>query len=185
MDDAALSDMATIVILNKRRQGGYTYVSNDRRSIALVPVYRNYTQGIYTDFTNVVIRQAGGFGFGMLADESNTVAGTLPSSEENLLRQAWEAGRLLNVDLTKDPEQVRWAHFIDRQGYVRPGVHEGAYGYKSNIYRSEETSSMVNGIKYFNAISRELIVKRILSIAGETYSFDKFLEKDVARTPYQ
>lgn len=185
VDDAALSDMATIVILNKRRQGGHTYVSNDRRSIALVPVYRNYSAGVYTDFTNMVIRQAGGFGFGLLADESNTVAGTLPPSEENLLREAWEAGRLLNVDLTRDLSQVRWAHFIGRQGYVRPGIQEGAYGYRSGIYRSEETSSMVNGIKYFNAISRELIVKRILSIAGETYNFDNFLEKDVARTPYQ
>lgn len=185
VDDVALSDMATIVILNKRREGGYTYVSNDRRSISLVPVYRNYTQSVYTDFTNAVIRQAGGFGFGLLADESSSVTGSISPSEENLLRQAWEAGRLLNVDLTRDPGQIRWSHFIGRQGYVRPGVHEGAYGYKSNIYRSEETSSMVNGIKYFNAISRELIVKRILSIAGETYSFDKFLEKDVARTPYQ
>jgi hypothetical protein len=44
---------------------------------------------------------------------------------------------------------------------------------------------MSNGIKYFNAISRELIVKRILRIAGEPYSFETFLEKDTARTPYQ
>ena len=177
--------MATIVILNKRRKGGFTYSTNDGRSIALVPVYRNYTSGSYDDFTNMIIQQGGGFAFGLLADENSTITGTLSSAEETQLRAAWNAGRLLNVDLANNPEQVRWAHFIGRSGYVRPGIYEGAYDYKSGIYRSEEFSSMVNGLKYFNAISRELIVKRILSVAGEPYNFETFLEKDIARTPYQ
>ena len=184
VDDDVLSEMATIVILNKRRQGGNTYVSDNCRSIALVPVYRNYT-GAYTDFTNTIIRQGGGFAFGLLADESSSITGTLSTAEENLLKEAWNAGRLLNVDINKNPEEVRWAHFIGRSGYVRPNVYEGAYGYNTGLYRSEETSTMVNGIKYFNAISRELIVKRILSIAGKPYSLGEFIEKDVARTPYQ
>lgn len=185
VDDEALSEMATIIILNKRRQGGASHVTNDRRSIALVPVFRNTRLGVYTDFTDEVIRQGGGFSFGLLADESGTATGIISPSEENQLRTGWEAGRFLNVDLTNDPERVRWAHFIGRSGYVRPNVYEGAYGYRLGIYRSEETSSMTNGINYFNAISREIIVKRILSIAGEPYSLDKFLEKDIARTPYQ
>lgn len=184
-DDYALSNMATIVLLNKRRQGGYTYVSNNRKSIALVPVYRNYTAGVYTDFSNVVIQQGGGFAFGLLADESSNLTGTLSISEENELREAWNSGLFLNIDLTNDPQQVRWAHFINRSGYTRPSIFEGAYGYKTGIYRCEEYSSMVNGIKYFNAISRELIVKRILQIAGEEYSLEKFIEKDITRTPYQ
>lgn len=185
VDDAALSEMTTIVVLNKKRQGGASSVSNDLKSIALVPIYRNSKIGVYTDFKDEIIRQGGGFSFGLLADESGTSAGLLSVSEENELRAAWNTGRFLNIDLTRDPEMVRWAHFINRSGYVRPGVYEGSYGFKSGIYRSEETSSMVNGLNYFNAISREIIVKRILRIAGETYSFDKFLEKDIARTPYQ
>lgn len=184
VDDETLSEMATIVILNKRRKGGFTYATNDGRSIALVPVYRNYSPGVYEDFTNTIIRQGGGFAFGLLADENSTITGTLSSAEETQLRAAWDAGRLLNVDLTNNPEQVRWAHFIGRSGYVRPGIYEGGYGYKSGIYRSEEYSSMVNGLKYFNAISRELIVKRILRIAGAQYSFETFLEKDTERSPY-
>lgn len=185
VDDEALSEMATIVILNKRRQGGASLVTNDLRSIALVPVFRNTRIGIHTDFTDEIIRQGGGFSFGLLADESSTIIGSISPSEENQLRAGWEAGRFLNIDLTNNPESVRWAHFIGRSGYVRPNIYEGAYGYRSGIYRSEETSSMTNGINYFNAISREIIVKRILSIAGESYSLDKFLEKDIARTPYQ
>jgi len=31
---------------------------------------------------------------------------------------------------------------------------------------------------YFNAISRELIVKRIMEFAGEEYTFEKFMAKD-------
>lgn len=184
VDDAALSDMATVVILNKRRQGGASYTTSDRRGIALVPVYRNFTSGIHTDFTDMVIRQGGGFTFGLLADETSLSTGSLSASEENALRTAWAEGRLLNIDLTNNPQEVRWAHFIGRSGYIRPGTYEGAYGYRSGVYRSEENSSMVSGINYFNAISRELIVKRILNIAGEAYNFDKFLEKDIARTPY-
>jgi predicted secreted protein len=184
IDEASLSDITTIVILNKKRYGGYTYASHDHQSISLVPIYRNSVLGAFTDFKNILIKQGGGFGFGLLADESSTMAGTLSLTEENLLREAWDRGRFLNVDLTSDPSKVRWAHFINLSGYIRPGVYEGAYGYKTNIYRSEENSCMVNGISYFNAISRELIVKRILKIAGETYNFNKFVEKDVSKTPY-
>lgn len=31
---------------------------------------------------------------------------------------------------------------------------------------------------YFNAICRELLVKRILELSGEGYTFEKFLAKD-------
>jgi hypothetical protein len=185
VDDADLSKITTIVVLNKKRQGGASHVSDDLRSIALVPLYRNSRIGVYTDFTDEIIRQGGGFSFGLLADESGTANGSLSPSEENELRAAWDKGRFLNIDLTNNPELVRWAHFIGRSGYVRPGIYDGAYGFRSGIYRSEETSSMVNGLNYFNAISREIIVKRILQIAGEPYNFEKFLEKDIARTPYQ
>lgn len=38
---------------------------------------------------------------------------------------------------------------------------------------------MIDNRFYFNAPSRELIVKRIKSLAGETYSWNEFLAKDV------
>lgn len=184
VDDAALTNMATIVVLNKKRQGGVSYVTDDCKSIALCPVFRSSSTSAFVDFTNMVIKQGGGFCFGLLADETSSISGIIPGDQATKMKAEWAAGRSLNVDMTSDPTQVRWAHFIGRTGYTRPGVTEGAYGYKSGIYRSEITSCMTNGQPYFNAISRELIVKRILKIAGETYNLDAFIQKDVVKTPY-
>jgi hypothetical protein len=33
-------------------------------------------------------------------------------------------------------------------------------------------------VPYMNAVSREVIVKRIMKVAGEEYSFDSFVAKD-------
>ena len=42
-------------------------------------------------------------------------------------------------------------------------------------------SCMVNNQAYFNAPSREQIVKRIKELAGETYSFEEFIANDKLR----
>ena len=41
---------------------------------------------------------------------------------------------------------------------------------------------MINNISYINAPGRELIVKRIKQLAGETFSFEEFKLKDVRET---
>ena len=42
---------------------------------------------------------------------------------------------------------------------------------------------MNNNIPYFNAISRETMVKRIMKYAGEEYSFEAFKTKDYESLP--
>ena len=44
------------------------------------------------------------------------------------------------------------------------------------------TSLMINNIRYINAPSREMIVKRIMSLAGQTYTFENFVSKDIKET---
>ena len=41
---------------------------------------------------------------------------------------------------------------------------------------------MNNNIPYFNAPSRELIVKQIMNLAGENFSYQEFKLKDVRET---
>lgn len=41
---------------------------------------------------------------------------------------------------------------------------------------------MNNNIRYINAQGREQIVMRIKELAGETYSFEEFKQKDVRET---
>lgn len=42
---------------------------------------------------------------------------------------------------------------------------------------------MNNNIAYYNAISREAMVKRIMQYAGEPYSYEAFKAKDVESLP--
>jgi len=42
---------------------------------------------------------------------------------------------------------------------------------------------MNDNVPYFSAISRELMVKRILETAGETYTWAKFIAKDKYEPP--
>ena len=41
---------------------------------------------------------------------------------------------------------------------------------------------MIDNRKYFNSQSRYMMVERILSIAKEEFSLDKFISKDVQKT---
>ena len=69
---------------------------------------------------------------------------------------------------------------IGHSRYPYVGVYEGGYYYASGVWRSEYESVMRSSrdYLYFNAISRELLVKRILELSGEGYSFEKFLQMD-------
>ena len=62
-------------------------------------------------------------------------------------------------------------------------VYEGAFFHTRGVFRSEPTSCMHNNIPYYNAISREAMVKRIKKYAGETYSFEDFKANDKEALP--
>lgn len=126
-----------------------------------------------------------GHGFGLLGDEYSRrmpqyPTGKIPEYEKNnfLLRQ--QNGYFLNLSLTNDPKAVPWAHVIGHPLYPEIGIYEGGYIYDTGVWRSTENSIMnIDKNGYFNTVCRELIVKRILTLAGEEYTFEKFLEKDI------
>ena len=62
-------------------------------------------------------------------------------------------------------------------------VYEGAYMHTRGVFRSEATSCMNNNIPYYNAISREAMVKRIMKYAGEEYSYEAFKALDHESLP--
>jgi hypothetical protein len=62
-------------------------------------------------------------------------------------------------------------------------VYEGAFFHTRGVFRSEPTSCMHNNIPYYNAISREAMVKRIKKYAGEEYSFADFKANDKEALP--
>lgn len=130
-----------------------------------------------------VAHESVGHGFGLLADEYTDplnferISESLKSRIINLQN---EDGRYLNISFTDDPKRVYWSHLIGHPNYPYVGVYEGGYSYYEDVWRSEERSIMRDSATefYFNTICRELLYRRIMELAGEEYSFDKFLQID-------
>jgi len=176
---SSLSSTLIVVVANSSRYAGTTYIWNSGHAIAICPV-SNYSYPY--DFRGVIQHEAGGHGFGGCADEYVRESGYITAEDRNNLAmwQGW--GFFKNVSLTNNLTDISWKHFIGLPDYTRVGAWEGAYYYPNGVWRPEQTSCMINNIRYFNAPSREMIVKRIMSRAGLTYTFEEFLAKDVTTT---
>ena len=139
----------------------------------------------------LVLRDVGGRAFGHLASEAINhytflKACTCPGC------RGWEEyqhGRALgwydNVALSSKMNEAPWAHLIFHPTYsAYVDMFEGGYNHARGTYRSENMSVMGNvPIPYFNAISRESIVRRIKKYAGETFSLDEFMANDKIEIP--
>ena len=90
-----------------------------------------------------------------------------------------------NVSKTNKLKSLPWYHLMFHEKYSSiVDVYEGACNHSRGAYRSENQSVMGNAyVHYFNTISRELLVKRIMECAGEEFVFDDFVSKDVIELP--
>ena len=76
--------------------------------------------------------------------------------------------------------EVPWRHLIFHEKYRDiVDIFEGGFMHSRGVYRSEQNSCMNNDIPYYSTISREYIVRRIKRLAGESFSFEDFVEHDV------
>lgn len=174
-----LKETSISIITNSSRYAGTNWSYSDGRSISIVP----YTDLPYpNDFRGVVQHEIGGHGFGKLADEYVYYNFYIPLGEIPDLKKWQNWGFFLNVDVTNNLQTILWSHIISDSHFTYVGAYEGGYTYKSGVWRSEFNSVMDENISYFNAVSRELIVKQIKRLAGEQYSFEEFKGKDVRET---
>lgn len=176
-----------ILIENSSDYGSATGLWGDGSAVSVVPMS---TDPAPYDFRGLIHHEAGGHGFGKLADECiyhNAFIQTCSCPCCNHLKRFNEmkyCGFYSNVSLTGDIYSVPWAHMIfDPQYSNVVDVYEGAYMHTRGVYRSEATSCMSNNIAYYNAISREEIVKRIMRYAGEEYSYEAFKALDHESLP--
>ncbi|MCR5325300.1 MAG: hypothetical protein K6E37_00940 [Bacteroidales bacterium] len=140
------------------------------------------------DWRNTFIHEFGGHGIGRLTDEywDNTY-----STSTVISSHSWPVPMGLNVSAVYD--DVPWkADLLDNMDRLstldsrypdRIGRFQGGGGYILYRWRSEEISCMIDNRPYYSAWQRILIVKRIKDLAGETFSLDDFLAKDVTRDP--
>ena len=92
-----------------------------------------------------------------------------------------------NVSRTNKLKSLPWYHLMFHEKYSSiVDVYEGACNHSRGAYRSEAQSVMGNAyVPYFNTISREILVRRIMECAGEEFDFDDFVEKDVIELPVE
>lgn len=183
VDDEKLDNLLISLVVNEDRYAGTCWMWASGRAIAISPVSRS--DG-WKHFSSIVSHEAGGHGFGGLTDEYVLYYGAeITESEKNSFKHWEEAGFYANAALTGDKTQVKWQHFIDAPGYDRVSTFQGAHYYSYGVWRPENSSCMIDNQKYYNAPSREAIVKRIFKTAGLEYTFEAFMENDIIRAPFQ
>lgn len=176
-----------IMVENSSDYSGLCYMWGDGSAVAVVPMS---TDSAPYDFRGLVHHEAGGHGFGKLADENIYHNAFIQScncqccyhADKITVFQSY--GFYPNVSLSGSMKDVPWAHMIyDPQYSNTVDVYEGAFFHTRGVFRSEPTSCMNNNIPYYNAISREAMVKRIMEYAGEEYSFEDFKANDKEALP--
>lgn len=117
-----------------------------------------------------------GHAFASLGDEYNVprVSQTSFTSE------------MANLDTTDNLSLVKWSHFIGLNGYSSVGAFEGGGLQEFGIWRPESSSIMMGNVgSYFNAPSREAIVKQIMNVRGIAYDFNSFLALDTGKQSHR
>ena len=176
-----LMDGAVGIISNADIYAGTCMMYSDGKSIAMIPYLRE-SNNSSTTFANVVSHEMGGHGFGRLGDEYQNYNKSIPDDEKQLLL-AWQSvGYYRNVSVYPMLSESPWSNFQGLQDYGHVGMYEGGALYTRGVWRPEEISCMWDNRLYYNSPSRYYIVERIMQIAGEELSMQKFIEKDVQKT---
>lgn len=165
-----------IMTLNSEDYGGYTHIFENGCAVSVCPPS---IESYPMDTRGVVQREACGLGFGKLADERVTKNQYIPKAMIQHINERKQRGWYKNISISSHMAGVDWQHFIfDPRYSVVVDIYEGGFGYSRGVFRSEPNSCMTTGIPYFNAISRQAIVERILDYSGEGFSMEKFYETD-------
>lgn len=176
-------DQALIIMVpNSTDYGGICQMWESGAAIAFCP---KSDYGYPMDSRGVIQHEAGGHGFGKLADEyiyHNAfidACDCICCGHVNAILGAKSLGWYDNIELTGKMHAVGWSHLIFDSRYSDiVDIYEGGYMHTRGVFRSEQNSCMNNDIPYYSTISRESIVKRIKRYAGEEYNFEEFVALD-------
>lgn len=105
----------------------------------------------------------------------------MSSQYEDNRRHGWWQ----NVSISGKLSDLPWYHLIFDEKYAQiVDAYEGAMNHSRGAYRSENASVMGNQyIPYFNTISREILVRRIMEASGGEFDFDIFKQNDKIEIP--
>jgi len=174
-----LGETLVIMVPNTADYGGICYWWPDGFSIAYCP---KSDYGYPLDWRGVIQHEAGGHGFGKLGDEYIYHNTFIDACGCTCCAHFFshEGDYNMNISMTGKMSEVPWSHLIFHEkyrGFV--DIFEGGFMHNRGVFRSEQNSCMNNDIPYYSTISREYMVRRIMKIAGEEFTFEKFVERDV------
>lgn len=175
-----LKNTTVFLLININAYAGTCMMEYSGRSVSMCPMGKS-------TYEPVVCHEGGGHGFGRLLDEYMYDKAELPNSLKEQIK-TWRQGDPYygyNIDITGDREKVHWNHYFNREGYDAVGMFEGGYLYYYGVWRPEYISCMDDNRYYYNAPSREAIVRRIMKASGKTFNMDDFIAKDVVRSTSQ
>lgn len=173
-----LGESMVIMVPNTADYGGICYWWDDGFSIAYCPK-SNY--GYPLDWRGVIQHEAGGHGFGKLGDEYIYHNAFIDACTCTCCGHYFshDGDYFMNLSMTGKMSEVPWSHLIFHEKYHQiVDIFEGGFMHNRGVYRSEQNSCMNNDIPYYSTISREYIVRRIMRIAGQPFSFADFVEHD-------
>ncbi len=167
-----------VMVLNSSDYGGVTYMWKDGSAIAICPK----SMELYPyDFRGLVQHEAGGHGFGKLADEYIYYNAFIDYVTLRSFLANKANGWYKNLSETANREEVPWSHLMYHPTYSNTvDIYEGGFSFTRGIFRSEPNSCMNNNIPYYSAISRQAIVERIMDYAGVPFNLDDFYANDAA-----
>ncbi len=160
--------------------GGYRELTEDELSII------KWSVG---DWRNIVVHEFG-HSFARLHDEYWGSQPTTANAYNITYWQSWPVPFGLNI--SGSYSTTPWDEFLNRKSeletldprYSRIGKYQGA-GDLFGAWRSEMVSCMIDNRLYYNAWSRYLIAKRIMTLSGDLsqFNFNYWLERDVTIDP--
>lgn len=184
-----LDDVPVCLLVNDTRYGGICYSWSSGKSFAIVPttegtwkLSNNEQLGISVcDWRNTFLHEYGGHSFGRLLDEYYKKGSGITYDKTFIESHSWEVPLGLNIvaDTAGVHDKVYWERMIGDERFSKVGFYEGGNTFEKGIWRSEVISAMDDNRRYFNAISRQIIVERIMEKANESFSFESFCNKDV------
>lgn len=140
------------------------------------------------DWRNTLVHEFGGHAFGRLGDEYwyDQDRGAVSSIGSH----TWTVPFSLNISAkytptpwTDDLLSRRTSLVASNPLYARLGTFQGGDVSSLNRWRSEKISCMIDNRFYFSLRQRQLIVKRIMTLAGKTFNLSDFLSKDDPTDP--
>lgn len=179
IDNEAFENTVVFILVNINAYAG-TESRNPANGQSVVMVSLPATEPSYIG----VMMHESGHAIGKLADEYFSGTSMLPQAEMDRIVNARKGDPWTfdaNVDFSGNRDEAIWAKYYGMAGYTDVDYHEGGLGYAKGSWRSTVQSLMGNDYTslWFNTVSREAIVRRILKIAGETFDWQEFLRKDV------